>query len=129
MGLNRIGSEGWPPLVAIDPTESLRLSRDEARVWRLIANGAREGMGAGEAGYRLGLAAGLDAILVQAALTEQNLPTGAFSSVAVGASSEFPVRAVDLAPLEGRALGERLKQLEEQWIDSDFSKTKELLLA
>ena len=47
-----------------------------------------------------------------------------------GVSSEFPVRAEDLMPdVTGPALGARLKTLEQRWIDSDFSLSRQDLLA
>ena len=47
-----------------------------------------------------------------------------------GASAIFPVKAADLMPdYKGPALGKRLSDLEQRWIASDFTMTKEALLA
>jgi len=50
--------------------------------------------------------------------------------VARGAGARFPVSAADLMPAyEGPALGARLRELEERWIDSGFAASRDELLA
>ena len=49
--------------------------------------------------------------------------------VARGEAADFPVRAVDLAPLTGPALGQRLAELRDRWIASGFTLDRRDLLA
>jgi hypothetical protein len=49
--------------------------------------------------------------------------------IGVGSEAKFPIKAIDLMDeFGGPALGKRLKELEAEWIASDFVKTKEQLL-
>lgn len=80
------------------------------------------GLRPGELGYRLGAAAGRDALLVSAALMSTGpVPKDGLQAVAHGAEQEFPIAAADLMPaLSGPELGATLKRLEQDWIDSGF---------
>ena len=81
-------------------------------------------------GYRLGAEEGRNALLVACAVNGQPLPAGALEAVAHGARQVFPVKAADLMPdYTGPALGEKLRALEEAWIDSGFTLSREALLA
>ncbi len=83
-----------------------------------------------ELGYRFGPKLSRDIILLRAALLEMPLDTDAFRQSKKGEIAVFPVKAVNLMPVfQGKPLGEKLKQLEQNWIDSDFSLTQEQLLA
>ena len=115
-------------LISNDNGDNLRLSRRNARGLDLIFKAARSGMPAHEAGYRLGADMGFDAVLVNAALMATPIGDGAHDAVLAGAAAKFPVSAADLTPLEGPALGEKLKSLEADWIASRFQKTKASLL-
>jgi poly(A) polymerase len=112
-----------------DVAKSLRLSRRAGK--HLIAIGAvlAAGLTPAEAGYRYGQDIATDAGLVAAAATGVPLPGGAMAAVLRGATAEFPVKAADLsAEFRGRALGEKLKELEEIWIKSGFRTTRAELL-
>ena len=117
--LAALGGDGVP--------DRLRLSRADAR--DLAALLGAVGMAPAQAGYRLGPARGLDAVLLTGALTNAEIGAAAPDEVARGAEARFPVVAADLAPLTGRALGARLKELEARWVASDFTLTREALLA
>lgn len=112
-----------------DVSDRLRLSRKDAARLREINGGI--GMPPHALGYRLGAEAGLDAWLVGVAL----MGTGPVKNTdlnAIEAASEqvFPVSASDLMPaLEGAALGVALKKLEQNWIDSVFTLSKDQLLS
>ena len=104
-----------------DQTEHLRLSKAEARrlaeVLRLIA----QATGPAEAGYRFGKEVAQDAALILAASTTTPMAGDALEAIERGAAAQFPVRAEDLQPqFSGKALGDRLKQLEARWIASGF---------
>jgi poly(A) polymerase len=113
-----------------DVAKRLRLSRTEARDLTALRNALAEAMGPAEAGYRLGLARGRDAVLIGAALAGHALPGGWAEAVAQGAQARFPVRASDLpADLRGAEIGARLDALERRWIASGFRLSREQLLA
>ncbi|WP_132542125.1 CCA tRNA nucleotidyltransferase [Rhodovulum euryhalinum] len=112
-----------------DHAERLRLSKAEAR--RL--DRLRAAMGAAEPaealGYRLGADDARDAVLLRAAATGCEPIADTPARIEHGAAAKFPLSARDLMPgLSGPALGERLKQLEERWIASGFTLTREQLL-
>lgn len=111
-----------------DPAGRLKLSRAEARRLADLRAGAASDAGAAELGYRLGAATGLAAAVLRAALTGAPLPPDAAPEAHRGARAVFPVRAADLLPLEGPALGARLKDLESRWIASDFRLDRAQLL-
>lgn len=108
--------------------DRLRLSRREADRLQDMRNAF--GMVPGALGYRLGLDAGRDALLVQRAIEGQPIEASALDAVTQGAAQVFPVEAADLMPtLTGPALGSALKEMEQAWIDSDFTLSREALLA
>jgi poly(A) polymerase len=106
----------------------LRLSRAQGRHLARVAQGTGGGPGANA--YRHGAAAALDAALVGGAWSGALPPPDLRAAIARGAAAQFPVRAADLMPgLSGPALGGRLADLEQRWIDSDFRLDRETLLA
>ncbi len=112
-----------------DVADRLRLSRAQARQLDQLRHAAAGTAGAGELGYRLGVEAARDALLLRAAISGQPWDAGALESAAKGARASFPIRAGDLMPrLQGPALGARLKQLEAEWIASGFRLGREELL-
>lgn len=106
-----------------DPVGALRLSRAEDR--HLAAIRAATGLACGAAAYRHGAEAATDATLVGG----QALPHDWRASIDRAAAAQFPVKAADLSPLAGAALGARLKTLEARWIDSGFTASRDDLLA
>jgi hypothetical protein len=110
--------------------DALRLSRDRARRMDLLRHWAEGAAPGPELGYRLGAEDALAVIALRAALTESPLPAHAAESVALGAGRTMPLRAADLMPRwRGAALGDRLRQLEDSWIASGFTLTRDQLLA
>ncbi|MFO1175876.1 MAG: CCA tRNA nucleotidyltransferase [Paracoccaceae bacterium] len=124
---------GWLRRLAVlggeDPAEALRLSRDEARRLVVLRTEATAASGPGELGWRHGLDAARDVVLLRAALSETPVPAGWRAAAEKGAGARFPVRAADLPQLSGPALGARLKELEARWIASDFELSRAQLLA
>ena len=105
----------------------LRLSRKDAA--RLA--GIREviAMTPDEAGYRLGADTARDGILIAAAIAGQNVDEAALDRILFAAAQNFPIKAADLMPqLTGPALGETMKRLEQEWIASGFTLTREDLI-
>ena len=110
--------------------EALRLSKAQTSHLLAIREAAAGTAGAGELGYRLGAVQALDALLLRAALLEQPVLSNLETEVALGANAVFPVKARDLLPdIKGPALGAALKRLEDGWIASGFSFSREELLA
>lgn len=109
--------------------ERMRLSKSDAR--RLAAlDLARQDLDAATLGHRLGAADGASAVLIRAALMGAAPASGWQAEVARGAAARFPLRAADLMPAySGPELGLRLKVLEERWIASGFTATREDLLS
>jgi poly(A) polymerase len=113
-----------------DVADRLRLSRaDRDRLATL-----RAGMASADApaalGYAHGAGAAWDILLLRAAQFETPPDPTARATLARGAAATFPVRPADLMPdLQGPALGAALKALEARWIASDFTLTRDELLA
>jgi poly(A) polymerase len=113
-----------------DVAVRLKLSRaDVARLQRL-RDGMDSEMQAHELGYRLGAQDALDILALRAALGTREIDPDLARSVQTAAQQRFPVTAADLMPtLQGPALGQRLKALEDRWIASAFTLTRSDLLA
>lgn len=109
--------------------ERLRLSKAEARHLARLREFVGSPAGPAELGYRLGTVEGRDVCLLNAALLEQPLPAELDATLAAGAAAVFPVTPRDLMPgLEGPALGEKLRELEQRWIASGFQLGRDDLL-
>ncbi|WP_407493902.1 CCA tRNA nucleotidyltransferase [Pseudooceanicola sp. MF1-13] len=109
---------------------ALRLSKADARRLDLLRDEMGQMTRPAELGYRHGMQTGLDVMLLRAAMFEQPITAHNMQWLETGARAKFPVQAVDLIPdFEGPALGARLKELEDRWISSGFTLTREQLCA
>ncbi|MFQ6550896.1 CCA tRNA nucleotidyltransferase [Aestuariibius insulae] len=110
-------------------TAHLRLSRkDQGRLTTLrarLSDPADPGMEA----YRHGTDIARDAELIRSAYIGMPPGPDTFDRIDRAGAQAFPVRAADLPDLEGPDLGRMLKQLETDWILSDFTLSKAELLA
>jgi poly(A) polymerase len=107
----------------------LRLSRQETTDLGLVRDEIGEGSAAAALGWKLGEGLARDVILARAALLESPLPDHWQAEIARGAAAVFPVTAADLIPaLQGPALGQRLRELEAQWLASGLTAGKAALL-
>jgi poly(A) polymerase len=107
----------------------LRLSRADAHALDVMRTEAVSTKSASELGYRLGADLARSIVFLRAAFFETSLDPGAVEDIALGEQAEFPVKAADLMPeLQGPALGERLRTLENKWVSSGFALTKSELL-
>ncbi|MEQ8901044.1 MAG: CCA tRNA nucleotidyltransferase [Roseovarius sp.] len=112
-----------------DIPDRLRLSRAEARRLTLLLNGASATLPSAEIGYRYGVTDGMDILLLRAALLDTPLDPKASDILKRGATATFPVKPADLMPdYTGPALGQRLQELEDRWIASGFTLSREDLL-
>ena len=112
-----------------DVGDTLCLSR--AQMKRLLAyqTGLETMQPAHALGYRLGVEIAQGVLLLRAAVFETPLAEGAFDEAARGAAAVFPVKAADLMPeFSGVALGNKLRALEDAWIEGKFELTREQLL-
>ncbi|MFY0693023.1 MAG: CCA tRNA nucleotidyltransferase [Paracoccaceae bacterium] len=112
-----------------DPSERWRLSRADTRMLATLREQTGSAQGLAAIAFRHGAEIARDTALIRAATFEQPLPAGMEKDIDAGAGAVFPVTAADLMPdLEGPELGRRLKELEEHWIASGFSLSREDLL-
>ncbi len=110
-------------------TDSLRLSKPEARDLSALRAALGSTDSPAALGWRLGENLGTDAVLARAASFGTLPPPDARTQVQRGANSRFPITAADLMPaLQDKALGARLKELETRWIASDLTLSRENLL-
>lgn len=108
-------------VITMGTAPDLRLSKTQVRRLDLLQKAVSTQEPAAELGYRHGVDAAMDVLLLRAALMEQLLPNDAQAEAERGAAARFPVVARDLMPeVSGAALGRRLKELEAAWIASGF---------
>lgn len=108
-----------------EPENHLRLSKAQERTLFAYREAYESPH---ETGYRLGELA-LHNLAIQAAHFGVILDSKQVEKAKIGMSAEFPVKAQDLMPtLSGKALGDKLKELEQRWIISEFQLTKDQLL-
>ncbi|NNF24233.1 MAG: CCA tRNA nucleotidyltransferase [Rhodobacteraceae bacterium] len=110
--------------------QSLRLSRSQTQDLAVLREEIGSARAVAELGYRYGADRAVSAALLRAALLETPLPKNVRAEAERGAAAEFPISANDLMPsLTGPALGRALKKIEERWIASDFTSSRDQLLA
>ena len=132
-GLAGVAPDGMRRLAALGGDslqEWFRLSKAQARRVNMLRSEAAGLRGPAELGYRFGETVGQDILLLRAALLEQLWNDGDLEQLRKGAAASFPLKAADLMPAyEGPQLGERLRELEQRWITSGFTLTRDDLLA
>ena len=110
-------------------TETLRLSKAEARDLAALRSALGSPDTPAALGWRLGRDLGADATLARAASLGMPPPPDWQAEVHRGADTLFPITAADLMPdLNGEALGARLKTLQARWLASDLTLDREALL-
>lgn len=116
-------------LGAIDARDCLRLSNDETQKLTIMRDAIGDMKPPHALGYHHGASLARDILLLRWASFEQMANNAEWQAAAAGAEHVFPIRAHDLMPqYSGPALGQKLRALETQWIDSEFRLTKEALL-
>lgn len=112
-----------------DVTIRLRLSKAQSRRLALLRAEMNEVTPAAELGYRYGAEAAVDILLLRDAAVERVFDPSQRRLVEQGAMASFPLVARDLMPnYTGPALGARLAELEQRWIASGFTLTRDDLL-
>ncbi len=113
-----------------DTAQALRLSRAEARTLDTLRAAQASPHGTAALGYLHGATIAVDATLLRAAMGAPLPPDDPEAAAARGAAARFPVSAEDLMPAyAAAALGQRLNQLREAWLASDFTLDRAALLA
>ncbi len=109
--------------------DRLRLSNEVARKIERVRREAGSTVPAHELGYRHGAWPGIHCLLLRWASLLQPFDQSQIDAVWRGGSATFPIAASDLMPdISGKALGDKIKELETIWIASDFTLTKDALL-
>ena len=113
-----------------DIAERLRLSNADAKKIALVRMEAGAMTPPHELGYRHGYCDGVHCLLLRWASLLMPFDAASLPDIAKGADAIFPITAADLLPVfAGKALGDRLRQLETAWIGSRFELSKTNLLA
>ena len=108
---------------------NLRFSNKLAKTHKVLREEAISQKDAAELSYRYNEKLALDIILVRSSLHGTEPSGDIFSRIKVGSVAKFPIKSDDLAEyFSGPKLGEMLAYLEQKWIDSDFTLSKERLL-
>ena len=112
-----------------DPEHRFRLSNKESARLKALRDELSDMGSPGHLGYRYGYDNARDIILLHGAMMGTALEPGHFQAAHTGARAEFPLRARDLMPaFQGPALGQMMRKLEERWIESGFSLSRDDLL-
>ncbi|MFL4469353.1 CCA tRNA nucleotidyltransferase [Tateyamaria armeniaca] len=111
-----------------DAVNRLRLSRSDQKCLEQVRAQSTSLLGARAIGHVAGVRAGVGAILLRAALSNTAVSVSSVDAVTEGAKKEFPIKASDLPNLQGKALGDRLAALKQDWLASDLAKSKNALL-
>lgn len=108
--------------------DNLRLSNAQTGRYSALRAAAQDPFTLHELGYRFGAVRASDIVLLRAAWLETP-PPDMIRILRHAETARFPVRAADLMPAyTGAALGQRLRELEQRWIDSEFQLTRAELL-
>jgi poly(A) polymerase/tRNA nucleotidyltransferase (CCA-adding enzyme) len=129
IGLPRAPALRLAALGGEDPADRLRLSRQDARHLHTLTEAVGCSQPLAEIAYRKGAAIAREVAVLRAAFEERPLDAAVLPSLETAAKAVFPVSAADLMPgLTGKALGDRLAELETRWIGSGFGLSREDLL-
>ena len=108
----------------------LRLTRSDHRYLAIITRSIRHGTPIEHAAYRHGIQAALSSAFLRAALAGEELEPGLTRRAESAAERHCPVGSADLLPVvERRQISGTLRTLEDAWLDSGFSLSREELLA
>lgn len=108
----------------------LRLSNKAYAEFDRIRDGALSGATAAKAGFQFGADLAIEILMLRAAMTGHMVAQMDVDMARRAQDASLPVSAADLMPTyQGKALGVRIKQLEDAWIASSFTLTKSELLA
>lgn len=105
------------------------LTKKEAREYALLRDVAYGAASLAEIAYRHGQDTAVTALLLRAAMAEVPPEPSMLETVSTASTAKFPIAAKDLMPaFQGPALGRKLAELEQAWINSSFTLKKSELL-
>lgn len=112
-----------------DASARLRLSKADARRVKAYLEAASGTETAKILGHFHGVNVALGSLALRSALLEMPIDPSARAAAEQGEKAVFPITSADLKPeFEGKALGDKLKELKADWIASGFRKSKDDLL-
>jgi tRNA nucleotidyltransferase/poly(A) polymerase len=116
-------------LGGMNAEETLRLSKAQTRELTQYREGIGSMTGLGELAYRQGATTAKGIFALRGAFAGHPPDLARLEGIYVASKAKFPVKSADLIDsFQGPALGKRLKELEAEWIASNFTKTKAQLL-
>ena len=132
--LVHIAAGSWLARLAVmggqDVQAALRLSKAEMDVYQTLRDEIGTVTRPAALGWKFGRAVATDVIHLRAAMFETPLPSNWQGDIDRGVAANFPVTAADLMPaLSGPELGQRLRDLQSRWLQSDLILTKAQLLS
>ena len=116
-------------LTTSDAAKKLRLSKLESKRWAVLRDEVETTKPAAHLGYLHGSNTAKDVLLLRSAFLEMPINEEAIQESNKGEIALFPIKAKDLPHLSGCALGEALTTLEQRWIASGFTLSRDELLA
>lgn len=132
--LVHIARASWLARLAVmggqDVQAALRLSNAETATYQTLRAEIGTTTKPAALGWQFGRGIATDVIHLRAAMFETPLPPDWQADIDRGAAAHFPVTAADLMPaLSGPALGQKLRDLQNLWLQSDLTLTKAQLLS
>lgn len=116
-------------LGGVDINKTLRLSKAQARQLTQFIDGIESMKGEPELGYRLGGIQAKGIYALRCALFDTPPIGSVVDQIEAAAKAIFPIKSADLkSDYSGPALGQKIRDLEAEWIRSEFTKTKSQLL-
>jgi tRNA nucleotidyltransferase/poly(A) polymerase len=109
--------------------KTLRLSKIQSRELAQYRDGIGSMAGLREVAYRLGADIAKGVFALRCAFAGSPPDLRKLDEIGMAAVAKFPIKSSDLkAGFRGPALGQKLKEIEAEWIASNFTKTKLQLL-
>lgn len=129
LGLQPLAMRRLAALGGENLREVLRLSRKQLR----LVEGLREEIGSqsslAKLAYEFDEAFAVSVLVLRSAIFEMPLLSSSLAEIQQGANAVFPIKPKDLMPAySGPTLGQKLKELERRWIESNFQLDREALL-
>lgn len=120
---------GLRRLAALGGQIDLRLSKDQTKSLKILADEMGSSKRPSALGYQFGAAMAVDILALRGAIFETDLAQADILAAERGAGMVFPVKAADLMPaLSGAQIGQAMRAAETRWIASEFTLTKAELL-
>lgn len=113
-----------------DVQAALRLSKAEIDIYQILRAQMGTTTKPAALGWQFGDAVAVDVIHTRAAIFATPLPQNWRADIDRGMTAVFPITAADLMPgVMGPALGQKLRQLQNRWLQSDLTLSRDDLLS